>query len=227
MKIKVLLTLIPVLSICQVATSQHSTKEKIEAAAPSASKLKSVKLDEKYTIEVPDYLSVNRQSSAAAAAEVSFFTFESQPPHSTTIQAEILPLTGELLVNKDTGKLVPPTTGDLTCEVEPIQDPMVMRADGGVPLTRYFTTADSIDVYYGCAVMDNAYECSMNSQCPLPVPRRSRYTTEYAFAVFDKENGLILQLTGSHDGPSKKVTGFKGDGRLLRDTIAPSLSRIK
>jgi hypothetical protein len=33
--------------------------------------------------------------------------------------------------------------------------------------------------------IDNAYECSMNSPCPLPWPPKSRYTTEYAFAVFD------------------------------------------
>ena len=131
-------------------------------------------------------------------------------------------------MNKDTGKLVAPANGDLACEVESLPNPVALRADGGTPpLTRYFTLADDRDVYYGCTVIDNAYECSMNSPCPLPVRRESRYTTQYAFAVFDKETRLIVEFTGSHDGPSKKVTGFKGDGRLLRDTIVQSLTRIK
>ena len=118
----------------------------------SASKLKSVELDGKYSIDVPAYLSANRLSDKVAA--VPFYAFESQPPHSTTIR--VLPYAGEIPINKDTGKLVPPATGDLTCEVESLRDPVALRADGGTPLTRYFTIADNIDVYYGCAVIDNA-----------------------------------------------------------------------
>jgi hypothetical protein len=29
-----------------------------------------------------------------------------------------------------------------------------------------------------------------------------------------------------HDGPSKKVAGFQGEGKLLRDLVAPSLAPI-
>ena len=189
-------------------------------------KLKGVELDGKYSIHVPAYLSANRLSDKVAA--VPFYAFEAQPPHSTTIQVEILPYAGEIPINKGTGKLVALANGDFTCEVESLPDPVALRADGGTPpLTRYFTIADNIDVYYGCTVTDNAYECSMNSPCPLPVRRESRYTTQYGFAVFDKETRLVVEFTGSDDGPSAKVIGFKGDGKLLRDTILPSLTRIK
>jgi hypothetical protein len=82
-------------------------------------------------------------------------------------------------------------------------------------------------VYYGWSVVDNAYECTMNSKCPLSWPPESRYTTQYAFAVFDKLNDSIVEFTGSHDGPSKEVTGFEGDGKSLRDTIVPSLTSIR
>jgi hypothetical protein len=220
-----LLVVILVMSVFSVAGTQTRAlgQSKI-TGKPEHIKLKRVELDGKYSIDVPAYLSANRLSDAA----VPFYAFESQLPHSTTIRVEVLPYAGEIPMNKDTGKLVAPATGDLTCEVESLPDPLALRADGGTPpLTRYFTIADNRDVYYGCTVIDNAYECSMNSPCPLPVRRESRYTTQYAFAVFDKETRLIVEFTGSHDGPSKKVTGFKGDGRLLRDTIVPSLTRIK
>jgi hypothetical protein len=53
-------------------------------------------------------------------------------------------------MNKVTGKLVAPATGDLTCGVESLPDPLALRAEGGTPpLTRYFTIADNRDVYYG------------------------------------------------------------------------------
>lgn len=165
-------------------------------------------------------------ANGIAAAPIYFFN--APPPDYTTIQVEVLPYGGGIPINKDTGKLVAPATGPLTCEIEPLPDPAALQAIGGTPpLTRYFTLPDDTDVYYGCTVTDNAYECSMNSPCPLPVRRESRYTTEYAFAVFDKETRLIVEFTGSNDGPSKKVTGFEGDGKLLRDTIVPSLTRIK
>jgi len=206
-------------------TSPHTTPS---TAALCGSRLKPVELAGKYKVQIPDCFTMGRVANFAA---VSIYFFNAPPPDSTTIQVEVLPYAGEININKDTGKLVAAATGDLTCEVESLQDPVALGADGGTPpLTRYFTIADNRDVYYGCTVFDKAYECTMNSPCPsLPWPpkSKSRYTTEYAFAVFDKETRLIVEFTGSHDGPSKKVIGFKGDGRLLRDTIVPSLTRIK
>jgi hypothetical protein len=215
-----------VLCLCGIASGQNSSHATPSTAAPCGSRVKPVELAGKYKIQIPECFTMGRVANGIAAVPIYFFN--EPPPDSTTIQVEVLPYVGEIPINKDTGKLVASASGDLTCEVESLQDPVALRADGGTPpLTRYFTLADNIDVYYGCAVIDNAYECSMNSPCPLPVRRESRYTTEYAFAVFDKETRLIVEFTGSHYGPSKKVTGFKGDGKLLRDTILPSLTRIK
>jgi hypothetical protein len=212
--------------ICHIAVSQNSTFQAQRSAAQATPKLKWVELDGKYKIQVPADFALGRIDPKITS--VPIFHFNASPPDYTSIQVEVLPYTGEIPLNKDTGKLVAPATGDLTCKVESLPDPTALRADGGTPpLTRYFTIADHRDVYYGCTVTDNAYECSMNSPCPLPVRRESRYTTQYAFAMFDKETRLIIEFTGSHDGPSKKVTGFKGDGRLLRDVIVPSLTRIK
>jgi|HubBroStandDraft_6_1064221.scaffolds.fasta_scaffold01963_11 hypothetical protein len=203
--------------------SPHTTPS---TAAPCGSRLKPVELARKYKIQIPDCFTMGRVANEIAVVPIYFFN--APPPDSTTIQVEVLPYAGEIPINKDTGKLVAPATGPLTCEIESLPDPVALSADGGTPpLTRHFTLADDRDVYYGCTATDNAYECSMNSPCPLPWPPKSRYTTEYAFAVFDKETRLIVEFTGSHDGPLKKVTGFKGDGRLLCDTIVPSLTRIK
>jgi hypothetical protein len=212
--------------ICQIAVSQNPASQ-ARSAAQATPKLKWVELDGKYKIQVPADFTLGRIDPKITS--VPAFYFNARPPDHTSIQVEVLPYdAGGIPINKATGKLVAPANGDLTCEVESLPDPTALKAQGGTPpLTRYFTIADNRDVYYGCTVTDNAYECSMNSPCPLPVRRESRYTTEYAFAVFDKETRLIVELTGSHDGPSKKVTGFKGDGRLLRDTIVPSLTRIK
>jgi hypothetical protein len=212
--------------ICQIAVSQNPAPQAQRNAAQASHKLKWVELDGKYKIQVPADFTLGRIDPKITS--VPAYYFNASPPIHTSIRVEVLPYAGEIPVDKETGKLVVPANGDLTCEVESLPDPSALRAGGGTPpLTRYFTIADNIDVYYGCAVADNASECSMNSPCPLPVRRESRYTTGYAFAIFDKETRLIVEFTGSHDGPSKKVTGFKGDGRLLRGTIVPSLTRIK
>jgi hypothetical protein len=212
--------------ICQIAVGQNPASRAQPSAAQATHELKWVELDGKYKIQVPADFTLGRIDPKITS--VPAFYFNASPPDHTSIQVAVLPYAGEIPMNKVTGKLVAPANGDLTCEVESVPDLPALRAQGGTPpLTRYFTITDNRDVYYGCSVTDNAYECSMNSPCPLPVRRESRYTTEYAFAVFDKETRLIVELTGSHDGPSKKVIGFKGDGRLLRDTIVPSLTRIK
>jgi hypothetical protein len=95
------------------------------------------------------------------------------------------------------------------------------------PTAHYFTISGNRDVYYEWNVVDNAYECSMNSPCPLPVPPKSRYTAWYVFTVYDKPNNSIIEFSGAHTGSSDKATGFEGDGKLLRDTIVPSLTSIR
>jgi len=216
-----------VLCLGGIGSGQDSPHTTPSTAAPCRSTLKPVELAGKYEIKIPGCFTMGRGANEIATVMGTYF-FNAPQPDSTTIRVEVLPYAGEIPINKDTGKLVAAATGDLTCEVESVPDPTALAAEGGTPpLTRYFTIADNRDVYYGCTVIDNAYECSMNSPCPLPWPPKSRYTTEYAFAVFDKETRLIIEFTGSHNGPSKRVTGFKGDGRLLRDTIVPSLTRIK
>ena len=201
------LALILMLSTCGVAASQSPEPRVSGVPARAASKLKSVELDGKYTIKIPDDFTVARISDQIAAVPIYFFKVV--PPHYTTIQVSISPYAAIIPIDNETGKFKLP-----------------LGADNGTPLTNYFTTSGNRDVYYGWSVVDNAYECTMNSKCPLPWPPQSRYTTWYAFAVFDKPNNSIVEFTGSHDGPSKKVTGFEGDGKLLRDTIVPSLTSI-
>lgn len=179
---------------------------------------KRVDLERKYSIEIPDNFSPQRIPANVAA--VPIYRLDAQ----TTIEVEILPYSGLVPVDAETGKLVPPATGDLLCELsDSPPDPTKLAVDAGPPLTRYFKIQEDRDVYYGCAVIDNAYECTSHSACPHPVAPATRYTATYAFAVFDKPKQLIIQFTGSHDGPSKRITRFEGDGKLLRDRIVPSL----
>src|SRR5271155_1110737 len=202
--------LIPILllCVCHTGASQNSAPGKSAPVVQSAPKLKSVELDRKYTIQVPDYFTVNRLSDRIAA--VPIYAFSAAPPKYTSIRVSISPQSGLIPIDKETGKFKLP-----------------LAADDGTPLTNYFAISGNRDVYYGWRVVDNAYECSMNSECPSPQPPESRYTTEYAFTLFDKLNNLIVEFTGSHDGPSGKVTGFEGDGRLLRETIVPSLVSVQ
>jgi hypothetical protein len=196
------------LFIWHVAVGQSHAPEASRAPARSVSKLKPMELDAKYTIQIPDYFMVGRISGQIAAVPIYFFN--APPPHYTRIQASISPYAGVISIDKESGKIKLP-----------------LAADDGTPLTNYFTISGNRDVYYGWSVVDNAYECTANSKCPLAWPPESRYTTRYAFAVFDKPNNSIVEFTGSHDGPSKKVTEFEGDGKLLRNTIVPSLTSIR
>jgi len=179
--------------ICQIAVSQNPTSQQQRSTAQATPQLKWVELDGKYKIQVPADFTLGRIDPKITS--VPAFYFNASPTGPTSIQVEVLPYAGEIPINKVTGKLVAPATGDLTCEDESLSHPTALRAVGGTPpLTRYFTIADNRDVYYGCTVIDNAYECSMSSPCPLPWPPKSRYTTEYAFAVFDKEARSIIEF---------------------------------
>ena len=97
--------------------------------------------------------------------------------------------------------------------------------NGSPPLTNYFKISEEQYAYYGWSVYDQAYECTMNSACPHGTPPQSRYMTQYAFAVFDKPSHSIVEFTGINWGPSKEVTSFEGDGKLLREVIVPSLRK--
>lgn len=55
---------------------------------------------------------------ANGIAAVPIYFFNAPPPDHTTIQVEVLPYGGGIPINKDTGKLVAPATGPLTCEIE-------------------------------------------------------------------------------------------------------------
>ena len=95
-----------------------------------------------------------------------------------------------------------------------------------IMLTGSFTISGGEDAYYGWRVSNNAYECRVNKSCMAPDLPESRYITQYVFAVFDKTSNLTVEFTGFYFGPSKEVTTFKGEGKLLRDIIIPSLTRI-
>jgi hypothetical protein len=99
--------------------------------------------------------------------------------------------------------------------------------NGGLPLTDCFKITEDRYAYYGWSVCDQAYERTMNSPCPHAAPLQSRYITQYVFAVFDKPSHSVVEFTGINFGPSKEVTAFAGDGKLLRELIVPSLSAIR
>jgi hypothetical protein len=172
-----ILVLILILSVCCVSVSQSFAPPASNPPKESDYKLKSVELDGKYTIQVPNYFTVGRVDAAATA--VPMYSFDAPKPHYTTIRVSVLPRAGIIPIDKKTGRFQLP-----------------FECDGGLPpLTDYFEISGNRDVYYGRSVVDNAYECTMNSPCPLPRPPKSRYTTEYAFAVLDENS--CLEFTGN------------------------------
>ena len=87
----------------------------------------------------------------------------------------------------------------------------------------HFTISGDREVYYRWDVIDNAYECTMNSPCPMAVPARIRYMNMYEFKFFDKSNNTRVTFRGTYTGPSKEITRFAGLGKLLNNVIGPSL----
>jgi len=171
-----ILVLILILSVSCVSASQSFAPPASNPPKESDYKLKSVELDGKYTIQLPNYFTVGRVDTTATA--VPMYSFDARKPHYTTIRVSVLPRAGIIPIDKKTGRFQLP-----------------FECDGGLPpLTDYFEISGNRDVYYGWSVVDNAYECTMNSPCPLPWPPKSRYTTEYAFAVFDKEARSIIEF---------------------------------
>jgi hypothetical protein len=93
--------------------------------------LKSVELEGKYTIQVPDYFTVERVDRAATAVPMYFFN--APKPQYTTIQVFVLPRAGIIPIDKETGRFQLP-----------------FECDGGLPpLTAYFEISGNRDVYYG------------------------------------------------------------------------------
>lgn len=193
-----LLTAVLMLAVCNLAAGRNA------APVPSPLKIKWVKLDDKYTIQVPEYLTPHR--IADRATSVPSYWFDAVPPPRSTIQVFVLPYSVVIPLDENTGLFKLP-----------------IGINGSGPLTAYFKIRENLYAYYGLSVVDEAYECTMNSPCPHPTQRGPRYTTWYTFAVFDKPNGSIVEFMGSFASASK-MTEFRGDGKLLRDVIVPSLT---
>jgi hypothetical protein len=202
-----LLVSILLLSSCYIAAGQGSASKTSKIIARSASKLKVVELDGKHRIEVPDDFTMGRVSEKIASVPVYYFN--ATPPDYTSIQIFLLPNAGTYQTDPKTG------------------GPRLPIEIDGTSLRGYFKISGERYVYYGWSVGDNAYECTMNSPCPVPVPPKSRYDTLYVFVVFDEANNTIVEFRGDHLGPTERVTRFEGDGKLLRDVIVPSLSSIR
>lgn len=198
------MALVLILATCRIAEGQTSLPSGSKPAPESALKLKSVELDRKYTIEVPDGFAVRRISERVTS--VPMYVLNGPPSHDT-IQVFVLPYFSVIPLDERTGLFRLP-----------------VGVNGSPPLTDYFKISEDRCVYYGWSVYDQAYECTMNSACPHGTPPQSRYMTQYAFAVFDGPNDSVVEFTGIHFGPSKEVTSFEGDGKLLRELIVPSLS---
>jgi hypothetical protein len=62
----------------------------------------------------------------------------------------------------------------------------------------------------------------MEGALPFQNPQGNEHREPWLCGWQTDENSCV-EFTGMHDGPSKKVTGFEGDGKLLRDIIVPSL----
>jgi len=219
---KLLIFPILILISCSVATSQSSPtvtsrtlKKRVAnpptqflwafGTAPSPSKLKSVELDGKYSIQVPDGFMLRRVSETVSS--VPRYFFDAEPAQSTFITILVMPFTSDTLRGEHSNVRLPIEFDDIL-------------------LTGSFKISGDEDAYYGWRVTNNAYECRVNKSCMAPDLPESRYITQYVFAVFDKTSNLTVEFTGYYFGPSKEVTTFKGEGKLLRDIIIPSLTRI-
>jgi hypothetical protein len=191
--------------ICQIAVSQNPTSQAQRSTSRAKPKLKWVELDGKYKVQVPDDFTLGRIDPTIAS--VPAFYFNASPPDQTSVQVFLLPKAGIYQTDPNTG--IPQIEIDKTS------------------LKRYFKISEGIVVYYGWSVVDNAYECSMDSHCPMPVPRNMRYDTVYVFAAFDDAHNTIVEFKAEHFGSTQRATRLHGDGKLLREVVVPSLSSIR
>lgn len=173
------LLLAPTLAfIWLTAMGQNSTAQVSKNVAQPKSKLKWVELDGKYKVQVPDNFTLGRVSDKISS--VPAFYFNARPPDHTPIQVSLLPKVGTYQTDPETGR------------------PQIQI--DGTSLKRCFRISGGIVVYYGWSVGDNAYECTMNSPCPVRVQRNMRYGTLYVFAAFDEAHSTIIDFRGDHLG---------------------------
>jgi hypothetical protein len=172
---------------------------------PSPSKLKSVELDGKYSIQIPDGFTLRRVSEKVSS--VPRYFFDAEPAQSTSIEIILMPFASDSLRGEHSNLRVPIEFDDML-------------------LTGSFKISGDEDAHYGWKVKNNAYECRVNKSCMARDQPESRFVTQYVFAVFDKTSDLTVEFTGYYFGPSAQVTTFKGEGKLLREVIIPSLTRI-
>jgi hypothetical protein len=201
-----------ILVISHTAAGQEAANPTLTPSAKSALTLKSVELEDTYRIQVPNDFTVDRVPDIVSS--VPMYVFHRLPPHHTTIQVMVLPYSdvrryGLVPINEETGLFALPFT-----------------INGALPAFAYFNMPGGQYAYYGWTTGDTAYACTMNSPCPHKTPRNSRYQTQYHFVVFNKPNEPMVEFIASYSGASKSVTGFRGDGKLLRDVIVPSLAPI-
>jgi hypothetical protein len=207
--------IIPALTLiaCLIVEAQDSPHESSRLSAQSTLRL--VELVHTYRIQVPDDLAlVGFFDGTTRQSSVPEYIFRG--PHYRGIDVMVLPYKSEI----DTYGLIP-----INEETGIFKLPFSIN--GSNPLAAYFKTAKGGYVYYGWSTGDTAYACTMNTPCPHRTERSSRYQTIYTFVVFDKANDCIIEFTGYSYGPSKNVTEFQGDGKVLHDIIVPSLDLIQ
>ncbi len=185
------------LSACQLIAAQSSPPE---CGTARQQRLKTVALDRR-TIQVPECFTIERRGPNRIGPVPSYLL--RAPSHQ--IEIYVLPFSSyETPVDEKTRMIKLPVS-----------------LDGGPPLTSHFKLPGGQVAYYGWSVTDTAYACTMNTPCPHRAPPKTRYQTLYDFAVLDGPE--IVEFRALVSGPTKTVTGFEGDAKLLRDVIIPSL----
>jgi len=211
--------IVPVGAVSASATaSSTSATVSPEAAFPTASNVKAVELEGKYSIQVPSEFEVDRVKN-------SFYRFTSTAGGKwRTFQIALLPysvngdstLTGcKVSAEFDKGDIAAPIYCDESGE--------------GNDFVDYFPIPGNLYVRYAWSVDDNSQECTANSPCPYPVTPASRYSVYYYFVVPDKAHDTIVEFEApdAFQQPTREVNGFEGIASALRDTIIPSLVAIQ
>lgn len=210
-KVHYLLSIL-ILAMGHSVAGQDSARNDSKPSARAILTLKSVELADTYKIQVPDNLIGGRASDKVSMYPA--YVFHAYPRY-IDINVMVLPYSfaegyGLVPINEEAGLFKLP-----------------FSINGSNPLTACFKMPGGGYAYYGWSTGDTAYDCTMNSPCPHRTDRSSRYHTQYTFVVFDKGSDSIIEFTGLYVGASKRVKGFHGDGRLLREVIVPSLSPIR
>src|ERR1700686_1868115 len=132
-----------ILAAYRVAANQTSVPEASEPPAQPTLKLKSVELDQKYTIKIPDDFTVHRVSDRVSS--IPMYVFDAPQSHYTAIQVFVLPYAFVIAVDENTGLFRLP-----------------IEINGSPPLTGFFKIHGDRYAYYGWSVYDQTQECTMN-----------------------------------------------------------------